>query len=318
MSQPPVDMLHLFQLGPIVAGTRRTWLLSGVTEKGGFLHPFIGTDVPSGLATLSARVGAAGLRVEPALEGAGARFGIPAEPLPASARVPRAVLAFASLTSFRLFRTPGVVAGFLESCVAFEKARPWTRCGTDERFGILMAERWRCWTRELVVLGSGGRPRGLELHERSGPASGLFRRRRGLDSLLVTFGTGPAWAVEAVREAYGLDEIPTVLRMEPGSRQEPRRVELLQLAAALRSAAILGAEGAYPEYGAEVVLSADGHEIEAVAAPISPERVTRPVAVTVPETPRNAPCPCGSGRKFKRCHLTDTTAAGDGRTRLTV
>lgn len=27
-----------------------------------------------------------------------------------------------------------------------------------------------------------------------------------------------------------------------------------------------------------------------------------PGAIVVPRRPRNAPCPCGSGRKYKRCH----------------
>lgn len=305
-------MLHLFHLGPIALGPRRAWLLSGVDKKGAFMHPLVGADLPSGLATLSARVGAARLRVEPALEGVGARFGITAGALPASARLPRAVLAFAFLTSFRLFRTPGVIAALLEACVAFEQVRPWTRCRSDERFGLVMAERWRCWEREFVVLGSGGQPRGLELRERSRsmdrPWLGFLRRRK-VDSLLLTFGPGPAWAVEAMREGYGLTELPTVLRMKPGSERSPERVELLQLAAALRSAAILGAEDASPEYGAEVVLAADRYELQAVAAPMPREPSPRPVTSLVPETPRNAPCPCGSGRKFKRCHLATADAA---------
>lgn len=298
-------MLHLFHLGPWVIGERRSWLLSGVTEEGGFLHPLVGRDVPSGLATISARMGAAQLRVEPALEAVGARFGIGAGPLPDSARVPRAVLAFALLTSFRLFKDPGAVAAFLEACVEFEKVRPCTRWRADERFGILMAERWRCRKREFAVLGSGGNPRGLELRGRPVERG----RETSFDSLLVTFGPGPAWAVGALREAYGLAELPTVIRMKPGSRRGPEAQELLQLAAALRSAAILGAEDSSLDHGAQVALSTDRYELEAVAAPISREPVPlRPPSPT-PETPRNAPCPCGSGRKFKRCHLDAASAA---------
>src|SRR5215469_15732919 len=128
MSQPRWTMLHLFHLGPLVIGERRSWLLSGVTEEGaGFIEPLVGPDLPSGVATISARVGAWKLRVEPALEAVGARFGIAADPLPASARGHRAVLAFALLTSFRLFRTPGAIAALLEACAEFEKVRPWTR-----------------------------------------------------------------------------------------------------------------------------------------------------------------------------------------------
>jgi hypothetical protein len=296
-------MLHLFHLGPVAVGERRSWLLAGVTGQGGFTHPLVGSDLPSGLAAFSARYGPASLRVEPELEAVAAPFGLRAEPLPDNARVPRAVIAFAFLTSRRLFRKPSCVAAFLEACVEFEKARPWTRCRFDEPFGILMAERWRCREREFVIHGHGGQPRGLELHERPGFVA---RVRAGagpkVDSLLVTFGVCPAWAVEAVRSAYGLAELPTVIRMTPGSQRPPEPRALLQLAASLRSAALLGGEDASPEYGATVSLSADGFELEAVAAPVlrAPVSALRPSA----ETPRNAPCPCGSGRKFKRCHLT--------------
>jgi hypothetical protein len=307
-------MLHLFHLGPLVRDERRSWLLSGVTEEGGFTRPLLGADLPSGLAMISARVGPARLRVEPALEAIGARFGIAAEPLPASARAPRAILAFALLTSFRLFRKPGAIAALLEACAEFEKVRPWTRCRPHEPFGILMAERRRCWKRGFVVLGSAGQPRGLELHERRGLVERAREARRpfGLlrsptvDSLLVTFGPGPAWAVDAMRDAYGLTELPTVIRMRPGSRRAPEPLELLELAAALRTAAILGAEDSSPEYGAQVALTADRYELEAVAAPTSwvPRTVASPA-----ETPRNAECPCGSGRKLKRCHLDTASAA---------
>jgi hypothetical protein len=305
-------MLHLFHLGPLVVGERRSWLLSGVMEDGGFIRPLVGPDLPSGLATISARVRAR-LRVEPALEAVGARFGIAAEPLPDSARVPRAVLAFALLTSFRLFREPGAVAGFLEACVEFEKVRPKSRCRPDEPFGILMAERWRCWKREFVVLGSGGQPRGLELREQ--PVE--HGRDARVDSLLVTFGPGPAWAVAALREAYGLTELPTVIRMKPGSLRAPEPLELLQLAAALRSAAILGDENSSQDYGAQVALSTDRYELEAVAAPTSRREVVRPVESPATEIPRNAPCPCGSGRKFKRCHLTQAVRGPETRPGLT-
>jgi len=34
--------------------------------------------------------------------------------------------------------------------------------------------------------------------------------------------------------------------------------------------------------------------------------------VAAPEIPRNAPCPCGSGRKYKKCHLAEDEAKGRG------
>jgi SEC-C motif len=306
-------MLHLFHLGPLAVGEQRLWLLSGVDERGRFVHPLVGADLPSGLAAFSARLGARELRAGTALEGVAARFGIAAEPLPDCARVPRAVLAFAFLTSHRLFRKLSAVGAFLEACSEFRKGAPWTRLPPGEPCRIVMAQGWRCWDREFVVRGSGNEPRGLELHARAG----FVQRARGagsspgvrpprIDSLLVTFEPGPSWALEAVHAAYGLTELPTVIRLQPGSRQPPGPGELLQLAAALRSTTLLDVS---PNYGAQVALSADGYEVDSVAVPPTSIPATVTAARPASETPRNAFCPCGSGRKFKRCHLTHAGVA---------
>jgi hypothetical protein len=304
-------MFHLFHLGPLVLGERRQWLLSGVNEDGGFTHPLVGPDLPSGMATLCARFGAQNLRVEPALEAVAAPFGVGAEPLPDRALLPRAVLAFAFLTHHRLFRKPNAVASLLEACAVFEEAAPWARFRSDEPFGILMTQRWRCWRREFVVLGAGSQTRGLELHERPGFVERLRESSLTLgllnapkvNSLLITFESGPAWAVEALRAAHGLRELPTVIRMKPGSRRAPEPLELLQLAGALRSAALLSEEEATPEHGAHVELAAERYELTTLATP--PPRAPGVESTTHPvcSTPRNAPCPCGSGLKFKRCLL---------------
>ena len=291
-------MFHLFHLGPLVGG-RRQWLLCGVDAEGRFMHPLAGPDIPSGLAMLSARHGPEKLRVEPALEAVGASLGIPAERLPERALAPRAVLAFAGSTSPDLFRTPSVVAAFLEACAEFEKAAPWTRPGAGQPLEMLMTRGWRCWKRALVVRGSGGEARGLELRVERRLFRALGPTRT--DSLLVTFEPGPRWAIEAMQSAYGLSELPTVIRLRPGSDRAPQPLELLELAAALRSAAVLASEEASPDHGAQVSLTADRWELHAVTTPPAVAQVTR---LPRPETSRNAPCSCGSGRTLKRCHLT--------------
>ena len=303
-------MFHLFHLGPLVLDERRLWLLSGVNEAGGVFLPLVGRDLPSALAAISARHGAENLRVEPALEGAAAQFGLRAEPLPERALVPRAALAFAFVASHQLFRRPSTVASLLEACALFEAAAPWTRFRSSDPFGMLLVRKWRSSEREFVVRGSGDEPRGLELHERPGFVEaerearrnvGLFPPRRA-SSLLVTFESGPAWAVDAVRRAYGLQALPAVVRLSPGSRRAPAPRELLELAAALRCAAMLSEEAAGPDHGAQVELAADRFELMALATPprmASPE----PPRLALSAAGRNAPCPCGSGRKFKRCHL---------------
>jgi hypothetical protein len=297
-------MFHLFHLGPALVGERRQWLLCGVNEEGGFTHPLVGPDLPSGLAMLSARYGPAKLRVEPALEAVAAPFGIPVEPLPERALTPRAAIAFAFSSFQALFRMPSVVASFLEACAEFEKAAPWARLGSGQPLEMLLTRSWRCWRRELVVRGAGGDARGIELHpvvERDRLARLSALRRPRSDSLLVTFEPGPPWAIEALRSAYGLGELPTVIRLKPGSGSRPEPLELLELAAALRSAALLGSEEASPNHGAQVSLGADRWELHAVTTPPAGAQITR---LPSAEISRNALCPCGSGQKFKRCHLT--------------
>ncbi len=288
-------MFHLFHLGPLVVGERRLWLLSGVNEEGGYVHPVLDRDLATGLGALVTRHGAQNLRVETALTEVAAPLGVRPEPLPDRALVPRAVLAFAFSSSHRLFRKPSAVASLLEACAFFEKTAPWRRFRSDDAFAVMMTEGWRCWKREFVVRGSGNAPRGLELHEKPGFVAWVPK----VDSLLLTFEPGPHWAAEAVRTAYGLGEFPTVIRLKPGSRRGPEALELLQLSAALRSAALLADEPAIPEHGAHVELSADGYELIAMATP--PERLSEETAShPEPRTSRNALCRCGSGLKFGR------------------
>ncbi len=252
-------MFHLFHLGPLALGERRLWLLAAVNEEGGFTQPILGQDLVTGLTELVVRHGAQNLRVETALAEVAAPLGVRPEPLPDQALVPRAVLAFAFTSSHRLFRTPSAVASLLEACAFFEKAAPWIRFRSNQAFGVLLTESSRCWKREFVVRGAGNAPHGLEL---LAPPK--------VDSLLLTFEAGPPWAAEAVRAAYGLREFPTVIRLKPGSRRGPDALELLQLAAALRSAALLAGEPAIPEHGAHVELSADGYDLTAMATPPEP------------------------------------------------
>jgi preprotein translocase subunit SecA len=47
---------------------------------------------------------------------------------------------------------------------------------------------------------------------------------------------------------------------------------------------------------------ADGELPAEVAAPASAPSNTPVVKSEFDKTPRNAPCPCGSGKKFKLCH----------------
>ena len=43
-------------------------------------------------------------------------------------------------------------------------------------------------------------------------------------------------------------------------------------------------------------------ELPGAAAPATPTKQQTVVNDEFSKTPRNAPCPCGSGKKFKQCH----------------
>jgi preprotein translocase subunit SecA len=57
-----------------------------------------------------------------------------------------------------------------------------------------------------------------------------------------------------------------------------------------RAAAMAAAEGALPA------------DAPAAAQPAATGKPTTVVKDAFDKTPRNAPCPCGSGKKFKQCH----------------
>jgi preprotein translocase subunit SecA len=50
------------------------------------------------------------------------------------------------------------------------------------------------------------------------------------------------------------------------------------------------------------VAAAEVAHDQAVAAPAAEETQQPVVRTDWEKTPRNAPCPCGSGKKFKVCH----------------
>jgi hypothetical protein len=273
----PRGMLHLFHLGPLTLGERSLWLLSAVDEEGAFTHPVLEAALPAGVAAVAARHGAEHLRAEPALTEFAAPLEIESAPLPAEALKPRAVLAFAFANAHALFRSPSVIATFLEACTRFGDVAPWAQFTSRQAFRAVLTEGSRQWTREAAVLGS-DEDCGLALYDRPGSAerlaqalqAGRLTTARRIDSLSVLFQAGPAWAADAVQAAYGLPEFPSVVRFEHGSSRGPEPLELLHLGAALRAVALLAGEDASPDFDAQVELSADGYEVRAIAS--LPER----------------------------------------------
>jgi len=95
----------------------------------------------------------------------------------------------------------------------------------------------------------------------------------------------------------------------PREAAPPRRPPLREIGPALEPAGL--GDGGSPPSGADDLFL--GPPPRAVPAPPPVPRgapalssslgpVGRPAAATVPEVGRNDPCPCGSGKKYKKCH----------------
>lgn len=101
----------------------------------------------------------------------------------------------------------------------------------------------------------------------------------------------------------GLDEKPVHERVAPAvvARQPHLMAKLAELIAEDVKEAALTAEGAAAIYGPTQAV------VEAFDAAVTLRRPGQNLAPVVREEPkvgRNDPCPCGSGKKWKRCHGT--------------
>ncbi len=99
----------------------------------------------------------------------------------------------------------------------------------------------------------------------------------------------PEFATSVYRELTGAKVAPTVLHVRDGKLAQVSTVDLATVLAAIEALVELSAgrpgEGLSPLRPALVA------------------RARRPDPAPAPHVGRNDPCPCGSGKKFKQCHL---------------
>ena len=266
-------MLHLFHLGPLKLVGHPSYVLAGVDEQGAFSEPLVAQDLQATVADLTKGLGPENLRCEPALAELLGPAGMAVGPLPPEALVPRAVYAWAFVSAPQAVHSPGIIAALLEACARFWEAGAWARFTSRSGFRVEQREGDREWVREAAVLGSDEQQCGLELYDRPGSVArlaaaqdgGRISAARKIDSTCVTFELEPTWAVEAVQAAYGLPVFPNVVRLRRGRPRAPERLELLQLAAALETVAMLGGEERLPEMDAKVAICAGGYELVTVS-----------------------------------------------------
>jgi len=321
-------MLHVFRLWPLEVGGRNSYAYCGLDADGALIPPEITHTDAKGLRALAKRYAGQPLRCEPDLAEAARAFGFEPAPLPEAALLPRATLAYGLALGPMAGRPKlDVLTRFLEACAAFWRARPWELFGSDDPVPVALTERGRTRKAEASVMGAAGQEFGVALYDEPGSirrvaalvTAGRMKETRGVSALAVTFDEEPAWAATALDEVFGLPRLPVPIRVRKGKGGPATTEELLDAAALLEAVAELA--GPDDAEHAEATVEAGGRAITARVAltdddgdPIEddlaePMLVPEPIPATGrSKTPRNAPCPCGSGTKYKKCHLAEEEA----------
>jgi SEC-C motif-containing protein len=331
-------MVHVFRLGPLDVGGRKAFAYGGIDTNGEPIQPEVAHTDAKGLGAIAKRFAGQPLRCEPALADAARPLGFEPAPLPGSALLPRATLAYGlALGPAAGQPTMDVVIRFLEACAEFWSSQPWELIESDEAVSVALTERGRTRETEASVMGAGGEQFGVALYDEPGSirrvadlvTAGRMKDASRVSALAVTFDEEPAWAAAALDDAFGLPRLPVPIRVSRGKGGTATTEELLDAAAVLEALAALSAPDDAEE--AEATVEAAGRSVTArVALPddegeAQDEDLAEPMLVPEPlpatgrsKTPRNAPCPCGSGRKYKKCHLAEdegreAAARGTGR-----
>ena len=318
-------MIHAFLLGPIETGQGTAWCAAGVASDGTVAPPEIQSSPERALRGFAKRAAGQEIVCEPALAGLAGSLGMRCAKLPPEALPPRAVLSWLLARGPMAGKPPpDALIRLFESCAAFLGARPWERVDSDTPHPTTVTIDALRSAREVSILGCGGEEFGVAIYDQPGSIqrvltamdAGRPEDGRLVDSLSVTLDEEPAWAVEALDDAFGLDRVPFVVRLRRGRPSPASTEELLQLAAVLDAVVKVTVGGAQEE--AEASAQWRGLRVTARVgpgqAPEEPdlEELAEPMLVPEPRSgalgervPRNAPCPCGSGRKYKKCHLAE-------------
>lgn len=266
-----------------------------------------------------------------ALARLGRPLGLEVATLPGDALRTRGSLAYAlALGPLAGRPSPEALDRLFDASRRFLDERPWEVIDSDAVAPATLDIGTRAVTREVSIMGAGGEEFGVAIYDEPGSVlrviaamdAGRPKEAARVDALSVTFDEEPAWAVGALGDAFGLMRVPFPLRLRRG-RPSPATAEELLLLAAVLEAAVLRGANETPDDLAEVVtrVSAVGLTVTArlgipeLPAELLGDDLADPMLVPEPlpstrreKTPRNAPCPCGSGRKYKKCHLAEDEA----------
>lgn len=307
-------MGYVFKLGPqqTAQGSFSTLIHLG----DGRLDAAANADDLEALRELRSRSGAT-LTCERKLGPAAATLGLATGPFPPEALALRAGLAV-GLSHGPLLagvKDPGLLLELIDAAGAFERAEPWEHFLPDETLDIEVKD---ALTRsfEACVMGQGGETFGLAMYFEHGSIERLRATpdpedARALECMSLLIEPEPEYVAEAV-EALGHRKFaPSLMRLKRGDLRPCTMGEVAELIAALRAVTDL-ARGASVGRGTtrqvKPLASASArrrtHPFER-----SPEPAEAKGLDDYAQVGRNEPCPCGSGKKFKKCHLERWTEA---------
>ena len=255
-----------------------------------------------GLAALRRKCGQEPLVCERALAHVAGPQGLKLAELPPHVRAIKAALAV-SLEHGATLETvgPELLLELIDAAVAFEAAEPWHVFEPDEPLSIRIDAAGR--ELEGCVLGAGGEEFGLALYHQAGSIDrvhtlvqeGRPEAGRSIACTTMLLAYDSSCSVEAVRAMTGVELAPLVFHVTRGGPRDAGPDDVAVLVAGLRAVTAL-AEGRAPRGETRD----PAHQVTAHAARANAMAKPRGLYASVG---RNQPCPCGSGKKFKRCHL---------------
>ena len=308
-------MLHAFRIGPLEAPDGSTFLYAARLPTGE-LEATQAEDDIEGLRQLLDALEGQPLVVEPALAKAGKQLGLRRARLPPEDAHEKAAMALALMLRMNELIgpkvAPSLVGDLLDAAAAFAEAAPWRFVDGDTPLQVEVLEGKRRRILDGALMGQAGQEFGFVLYPQPGALQRLLaagdpeKAAARVELLAVSLEDEPAWVVAAVKQAMGVAVVPIPMHVKNKRPRPLKPEEVAMLAAVLRAGSEIGPSTrearstSITEPRVEVVV----HVPEA-APPPPPFEIEGPR----PKVGRNAPCPCGSGRKYKRCCLPKHEAA---------
>lgn len=307
-------MPHAFRIGPLDTAGDPSFIYAAFIASGKVEATQASDDV-TGLRMLSTAFVGHELVVEPELGRAGKELGLRRARLSAEAAHEKATMALSlALGMNELIGRdvqPPMVGDLLDAAIAFAIASPWRYVDGDSPLRVEVREGDGRRTIDGAIMGMAGQEFGVVLYPEPGTLQKLLaaavpeRVAERTEILAVSLEAEPPWAAEAIEQALGRRVVPLPMHMK-GRR--PRKLdarEMATLTAMLRAASELR-PGTRHMRGTNALLPRVEVTVDWPQAPDEqPPVFVRPRATVG----RNAPCPCGSGRKYKRCCLPQDEAA---------